>query len=107
MKKHEKIAADSYCSKCEKFMCKNCEFFHTDFFGSEHSSFLIKSNNFSTINYPKDKENNPKIVEENTKYLKDFSNDLNELINKLKRELEIINKKKKIFKLTSEIFLVK
>ena len=34
LKKHEEIEAVCYCNKCEKFMCKKCEVFHSEFFDS-------------------------------------------------------------------------
>ena len=71
-------------------MCKKCEHFHSEFFESEHDTFLIKPNNFENI-----KEKNqidPIIMKENIQYLTEFSNDLKELNNKLKIELEKIDK---------------
>jgi len=97
-KKHENIEANTYCTKCEKFMCKKCEIIHTDFFDSTHSSFLIKSNDFDNIQLLKDKNineiNDPKVIEENIKYLEDFSNNLKEINNNFKNELKKINNKK-------------
>ena len=90
LKKHEEIEAASYCTKCEKFMCKKCDHIHSEFFESEHDTFLIKSNNFENI-----KEKNqidPIVMKEHIKYLTEFSNDLKELNNKLKIELEKIDK---------------
>ena len=102
LKKHEEINATSYCTECEKFMCKKCELFHSEFFDSKHDSFLISSNNFRNINNLKDKEENKidqKIIEENIKYLKEFSEDLNKFNNKLKNDLKIIDKKKDDFQI--------
>ena len=66
MKKHEESDATSYCTECQKFMCKKCELFHSDFFESKHDSFLIKPNNFGNI----DNLIDPIIMEKNIKYLK-------------------------------------
>ena len=77
LKKHEEIEAVIYCTKCEKFMCKKCEIIHSDFFDSQHSSFLIQLNNADNIKSLKDKNGKgieSKVIEENIKYLKDFSN---------------------------------
>ena len=32
LEKHKDKEANSYCAKCEKFMCKKCEQFHSEFF---------------------------------------------------------------------------
>ena len=92
MKKHEEKDATIYCTKCENFMCKKCELFHSEFFKSKHESFLIRPNNFDSIK--EINEIDPKITEENIKYLKEFYNDLSELNMKLKKESEKIDKKK-------------
>ena len=88
--KHEEIEAVSYCTKCEKFMCKKCEHVHSEFFDSKHDSFLIKSNNFESIK--EINEIDPILMKENIKYLSEFSGDLKELNNKLKIEIEKIDK---------------
>ena len=90
LKKHEEIEANTYCTKCENFMCKKCEIIHSDLFDSKHSSFLISLNNSDK----KGKDIAPKIIEENIKYLKYFSNNLKEINDNLKNELEKINKKR-------------
>ena len=94
LKKHEEIEAICYCTKCEKFMCKKCEVFHSEFFDSKHKLFIIDSNNFDSIKYTKENENEIIKVEENIKYLKEFSNKLNEINKELKDELEKMNKNK-------------
>ena len=94
LKKHEEIEAICYCNKCEKFMCKKCEVFHSEFFDSKHKLFIIDSNNFDNIKYTKENENEIIKIEEDIKYLKEFSNKLNEINNELKNESEKMNKNK-------------
>ena len=86
LKKHEGIEAVCYCTKCEKFMCKKCEVFHSEFFDSKHKLFIIDSNNFDSIKYTKENENEIIKIEEDIKYLKEFSNKLNEINKELKNE---------------------
>ena len=70
LKKHEEIDAASYCTKCEQFMCKKCEYFHSELFQSKHDKFLIAPNNFENIK--EINEIDPLIMKEKIKYLTEF-----------------------------------
>ena len=93
LENHQDKDAVSYCSKCENFMCKKCELFHSDIFKAKHTPFIIEEKKFGNIK-ENTIENNNLINEEAINYLKDFSNKLKDLNEKLKEELEKINEQK-------------
>ena len=94
LEKHKEKQANSYCIKCEKYMCKKCELLHTELFELKHSLFIYEASNFENINNNKKLSELEQItLEENIKYLKEFSNMLKEKNDILKNEFE---KKEKI-----------
>ncbi len=42
LENHQDKDVISYCSKFEKFMCKKCELFHSEFFKAKHTPFIIE-----------------------------------------------------------------
>ena len=96
LKNHQDKEANSFCTKCVKYMCKKCEVFHSDFFDSQHNPHIYDKKNFNIIE--KDKKSNESIKEEDIKHIKEFINNIKEINNILKKELEKINEKKEEIK---------
>jgi hypothetical protein len=89
---HKDKDATSYCAKCENYMCKKCELFHSEFFKSKHKIYIFDNKNFENIkNYKDIKEFDNINNEQDIKYLKEFSNKLKDINENLNNELEKIN----------------
>ena len=93
LKSHKDKEATIYCSKCEKYMCKKCEITHTDFFESNHNSYIYNKNNFDKI------KNDKQIIEYDVKAIKEFINNIKETNAALKSEFEKIEQKKEEIKI--------
>ena len=95
LEKHKDKEAFSYCTKCEKYMCKKCEQIHSDFFESKHSLFIYESKNFENIKNNKEISELAQLqIQENIKYLKEFFPKLKEKNEKLKTEFEKVEQSK-------------
>lgn len=90
---HQDKEAVSYCSKCDIYMCKKCQIFHSELFTSKHSSSIFEESKFSNLNESNELPCLDDLqLNEDIKYLKNYSNKLKDINDKLNLELEKINK---------------